>query len=103
MLLKDDRRRELLVEMTDSTLRIWLIFLALYGKASVKRFLNYTQNDNAGIAFKCPRVIRSRIDYLNGLSSASADPLQHTDFVELRVFVTARPAVYGVALTLAHT
>ena len=51
-LVKDDARRELLEEMCDPAVRIWLIFLTIYGRmsemnCSMKRFLNYTQNDNA--------------------------------------------------------
>jgi len=92
--LNNTARKQLLAELADPTLRIWLIFLALYGKCSVKRFLNFTQNDSPGIAFKTPRVIRSRIDYLEGLADADGDPLLHDDFDVLKEFVESRPAVY---------
>ena len=93
-LIKHDARRQLLLEMADPTLRIWLIFLAICGESSVLRFLNYTQNDGLGIAFKAPRVVRSRISYLDGLASAASDPLVHEDFTSLRGFVTERSSVY---------
>ena len=64
-LIKDDARRQLLQEMCDPAIRIWLIFLAIYGRMSdldfsMKRFLNFTQNDGAGVAFKAPAVQVSR-------------------------------------------
>ena len=80
--------------MTDPTVRIWLIFLVIYGTHSVKVFLNYTQNDHAGVAFKAPRVVRSRIAYLELLADDDKDPLQHLDFAPLLDFVEARSALY---------
>eukprot|EP00966_Prymnesium_polylepis_P333777 7389196-Prymnesium_polylepis.2 len=85
--------------MADPAVRVWLIFLAIYGRlstsdGSMKRFLNYTQNDKAGTAYKAPRVIRSRCAYLDALTSEDSDPLQHGDFLELRKFVDGKPAVY---------
>jgi hypothetical protein len=94
-LIKDDARRELLAEMTDPTIRIWLFFLAIYGKCSVKRFLNYTQNDGAGVAFKAPRVVRSRTEYLDGIADPNSDPLEHPDFEPVHTYVSARSKVYS--------
>mgnify|MGYP006077160489 FL=1 len=93
--LKHSARRQLLLELADPMLRIWLIFLALYGKCSAKCFLNFTMNDSPGIAFKTPRIIRSRIDWLEGLTDASSDPLLHPEFDALKDFLEARPAVYA--------
>ena len=93
-LIKHDARRQLLTEMADPTLRIWLIFLALYGERSVLRLLNYTQNDGLGVAFKAPRVIRTRISELNGIASASNDPLEHEWFKPLCEYVEERSAIY---------
>ena len=93
-LIKHDARRQLLVEMADPTLRIWLIFLALYGERSVLRLLNYSQNDGLGVAFKAPRIVRTRIAEFDGISSASNDPLKHEWFKPLCTFVEERSAVY---------
>ena len=98
-LIKDDARRQLLEEMCDPAIRVWLIFLAIYGRmsdldCSMKRFLNFTQNDKAGTAFKAARVVRSRCDYLDHLADDDRDPLQHPDFAELRKYVESRPITY---------
>ena len=87
-------RRQLLAEMCNPQVRVWLIFLASYGKASVQRFLSYTQNDNLGIASKAPRIVRSRIEFLNGIASKGKDPLQHPSFTELLAFVKERAATF---------
>ena len=93
--LKHSARKQLLAELADPMLRIWLIFLAVYGKRSAKRFLDFTQNDSPGIAFKAPRVIRLRIAFLEGVADASSDPLLHPEFDPLKEFVEARSAVYA--------
>ena len=68
--LKDQARRELLLEMLDPTVRVWLCFLALYGQRSLKPFLYFTENDGAGNAFKAGRVIGSRLGVLKALMSS---------------------------------
>ena len=85
--------------MCDPAIRVWLIFLMIYGRmsdldCSMKRFLNYTQNDTAGTAYKAPRVVRSRCAHLDAVAAEDSDPLQHADFDELRAFVESQPAVY---------
>ena len=98
-LIKNDARRQFLEEMCDPALRVWLIFLALYGRmsdlgCSMKRFLNYTQNDKAGTAFKASCVVRSRLACLDEVASENGDPLAHPGFDELRTFVESRRDVY---------
>jgi hypothetical protein len=98
-LITNDTRREFLEEMCDPAIRIWLIFLTIYGRmsdsgCSMKRFLNYTQNDKTGTAFKAGRVVRSRLESLDAIASEDNDPLLHGDFEELRTFVETNRAVY---------
>ena len=57
--------------MLDPTNRVWLCFLALYGEASMKRFVKFTMNDGPGVAFKAGRVIKQRIAYLKALVSSN--------------------------------
>ena len=87
-------RRQLLAEMCDPQVRVWLIYLAAYGKASVQPFLSYTQNDNLGVAFKAPRVIRDRISFLDDIASEEKDPLLHAALTELNTFVKERAASF---------
>ena len=94
-MIKHEARRQLLIEMTDPTLRIWLIVLACYGASSAKRFLNYTQNDRLGVAFKVTRIITSRIQWLNVAADPHKDPLAMPEFQALRDFVETRPAIYA--------
>ena len=93
-LIDHEARRQFLAEMTDPTVRIWLIFLVIYGTQSAKLFLDYTQSDDAGVAFKAPCIVRSRIAYLERLADEELDPLQHPDFTPLLDFVEARPTTY---------
>ena len=79
--------------MCDPIVRIRLIYLALYGR-DVQRLLSFTQNDSLGIAAKAPRVIRTRIAYLQQMASDSNDHLAHPDLDDLREFVEARAATY---------
>ena len=60
-MLKNTAHQQLLAEMCNPSVRVWIIFLECYGKASVQPFLSYTMNDNLGVACKAARVIRSRI------------------------------------------
>ena len=76
-------------------LRVWLIFLAIYGERSVIRFLNYSQSDALGIAFKCVRVVRQRIGQLNAWASSGHNPLELGDMECLSAFVGQREAVYS--------
>ena len=92
-LITDQARSQLLAEMTDPKVRVWLIFLELYGK-DADRLLSYTMNDHSGVAFKAPRIVRTRWDYLNEIADDKNDPLEHADFEPLRAFVEDRPAVY---------
>ena len=54
----------------------------------------YTQNDNLGIAFKAPRVIRERINFLDDIASEKKDPLLHPILAELLTFVKERAASF---------
>ena len=46
-LLEDTARRELLLELLNPRVRVWLCFLEIYGKRSAQRFIKYTENDEA--------------------------------------------------------
>ena len=77
-LISNSARQQLLVEMTDPTVRVWLIFLQLYGK-DVDRILSYTMNDGLGNACKLPRIVRTR---RNG-ACCDANPIKFDVLLQL--------------------
>ena len=100
--LKDEARKQLLMELINPEVRVWLSFLAIYGKRSVRRFLDYSQNDGPGVAFKAPRVIRHRLAYLGALASESdtAKDLERgcpwgDDFKPLRTMISLLPDAFA--------
>ena len=100
--IKDAARRELLLELLDPEIRVWLSFLAIYGERSADRFLKFTENDGPGVAFKAPRVLRLRLAYLDALASANDETRDleggrpwKGDFAPLRAMVAKNTAAFS--------
>ena len=86
-LLANVARRDFLTEMCDPNMRMWVAFLQIYGENSLLPFLSYSQSDDPGVAFKAPRVIYSRLKYINRLASEQQDPLEEESFESMRDFL----------------